>query len=349
MPLREPLRTARGEVLSRHGFVVRIAGQGGLEGLGEASPLPPWTEDLKACGGALEAAAVHLDGPVEDPEEALSDLDAFCKPLRGAPAARHGLALALLDLAAQQAQESLAAYLARTRLARPLAPHQDLEVHALIGAIAPEEAAAHAADALQRGYRCVKLKLAGTAAHDLARVAAVRKALGEEPELRLDANGAWSLAEARARLAALRPHRPAFVEQPTPPGDLAALAALRGAGVPIAADEAAATVAGAQRVLEAGAADVLIVKPHALGGPDRAAEVLALAERARVPAIVTSLLDGPLGTLGARHTALLLPAPRPACGVGLEGLFDGIPAAMRAEQGRVPVPSGPGLGWGAAP
>lgn len=343
LPLRAPLRTAAGEVRVRRGFLARIADGEGRTGLGEACPLPPWTEDVKACGAALEAAADHLDAPVEDPEEALTDLDAYCRPLAKAPAARHALALALLDLAAQADGQPLGAYLARSRLGRD-ADTAPLPVNAVLGAAAPEAVAEAAQSLVQAGFRCIKLKLAGSPGEDEACVAAVRGAIGGA-ELRLDPNAAWSLEDARARLAALRRYGIAYVEQPV--AGVEDLAELRKAGlVPVAADEAAATVAGARRVLDEGAADVLIVKPHALGGPDRAAEVLALAQQRGVPCVVTSLLDGPVGLLGARHVAALLPGPRPACGVAIEGLFERDPPGFAAEHGTVRLPSGPGLGFG---
>lgn len=338
--LREPLRSARGEVQVRRGFLVRLEDEGGRRGTGEACPLPPWTEGVKACGAALEAAAQHLDEAVEDPEEALTDLDAYCRPIAKAPAARHALATALLDLAAQEAGEPLCRYLARTRLAGGVSP-EAIPANATLGALPPGEAAARAAERRASGYTAFKLKLAGTPAEDEARAAAVRGAIGDA-ELRLDANGAWSLEEARARLAALVRLDVAYVEQPV--ADIAGLLELRKAGlVRVAADEAAANLAGAARVLEEGAADVLIVKPHALGGPDRACDVLAAAAARGVPCVITAFLDGPVGLAGARHVAALLPAPRPACGIAVEGLFERDLPGMAAQRGLVAVPAGPGL------
>lgn len=346
LALREPLPTAAGTIAARRGFLLRV-GLEGLVGLGEATPLPPWTEDLKACRAALDAAAEHLDG-LEDPEEALTDLDAFCKPLRAAPAARHGLALALLDLAARRAGLPLAAHLARSRPGREAALPARVPLNALVGALPPAAAAAAAKLAAAEGFRCVKLKLGGAPEEDLARALAVREAVGPDVELRLDANGAWTPDQALARLGALRAARPAYVEQPVPAGDVPALAAVRAAGlVPVAADEAAATLAGARRVLAARAADVVVVKPHALGGPDRALEVLAEAEAAGVRAVVTSLLDGPVALAGARHVAALLPEPRPACGL-LGDLFEEPLPGFAVRGGAVEVPARPGLGLGGA-
>jgi L-alanine-DL-glutamate epimerase-like enolase superfamily enzyme len=323
--------------------VVRITDAEGHVGLGEAAPLEPWTEDLKRCAAALEDAAGVLAGPVGEAQRALDKLDVHVRALQHCRAARHGLALALLDLAAQQRGMPLGAYLAGQFL-DGAPPADRVEVNALLGTADPKAAAAEAAELLARGYRSFKLKLAGPRDADLERVAAARSAIGHA-ELRLDANGAWDRAEAAGRLRELAAFAPAFVEQPVPATDVEGLADLRRMSlVPIAADEAAATPAAAERVLAAGAADVLIVKPMALGGPDRAVEVLAAAQRAGVPCVVTSLLDGPIARAGALHVAACAPPPRRACGLGTIALFGGMKDDVR--DGSLAVPRGRGLGLG---
>ena len=103
----------------------------------------------------------------------------------------------------------------------------------------PEEAAARAAEGVQEGYSCFKLKVG--LPDDEQRVAAVREAIGSWPALRIDANGAWSVDEAIASIRALERHDLQFVEQPC--RTLEELAEVRRrVSVPIAADEPVATV-----------------------------------------------------------------------------------------------------------
>ena len=120
------------------------------------------------------------------------------------------------------------------------------------------------------GFRTLKLKAgkADTTATLVERVGAVRAAVGDDVALRLDANGTWGLEAATRRLRALAGFALQYVEQPLDPGALAKGAALRDrVGVPIAADEAVTSVAAARAVLDAGAADVLVVKPSRVGWP----------------------------------------------------------------------------------
>ncbi|MDZ5812751.1 o-succinylbenzoate synthase, partial [Halorubrum sp. AD140] len=111
--LTTPLATARGEITERDGFLVAVGpgdgddcGAGGDDaagGLGEAAPLPGWTEPLSACESALRG----VDGDEGDTAvDALARLDPD-----ETPAARHGLALALADAAAREEGRSLSARL----------------------------------------------------------------------------------------------------------------------------------------------------------------------------------------------------------------------------------------------
>src|SRR5207237_3424526 len=91
--LRAPLATAHGELREREGFLVQVD-----EGRGEACPLPAFgTEDLAACAGALVRAAEML-APLPPP----SRIEDIALDLHDAPAARHGVELALLDLLARR-------------------------------------------------------------------------------------------------------------------------------------------------------------------------------------------------------------------------------------------------------
>ena len=115
-------------------------------------------------------------------------------------------------------------------------------------------------------------------AQDVERVAAARSALGPSARIRLDANGAWSGDEALAILTDVERYGIEYVEQPVPADDLESLASLRRrAKVRIAADEAVADESSAIALLDAEAADVLILKPPTLGGVRATA---AIAKRA---------------------------------------------------------------------
>ncbi len=81
-----------------------------------------------------------------------------------------------------------------------------------------------AAEAIGRGFASVKLKVGRAGREeDVARVRAVRSALGPDVRLRLDANGAWSAKEAIGVIDRVRGCNIEFVEQPVAPGNIDAM------------------------------------------------------------------------------------------------------------------------------
>jgi L-alanine-DL-glutamate epimerase-like enolase superfamily enzyme len=92
----------------------------------------------------------------------------------------------------------------------------------------------------------------------------------------------------------------------------------------LAADESATTEEGAKRVIESGAADVIVIKPSAVGGPLAALRVAREATQADLKVVVTSLLDSAVGVTAAAETAAAIAEEidLPACGLATAGLFD---------------------------
>lgn len=202
-----------------------------------------------------------------------------------------------------------------------------------------------AIEAVAQGYRCLKLKV-GNDAKGPTRVADVRRAVGPDVALRLDANGSWG-DDAERLLRAVAPLGIEYVEQPLPAGHETKMSALRrSAGVPIAADESAHDTEKALDLIAGGAFDVVIVKPMVLGGLDRAAQVLHAAREKRVRVVVTDVVESAVGRTGALHLAALLPEPRPACGLASGEWFarDVVPHPPRVVEGALDVPTVPGLG-----
>lgn len=354
LALRSPLETAHGDIDSRQGFLVGIGedpswigggqsgtreGQSGisegqfgneLRGIGEATPLAGWTESLATCRSALEAFQ-RVDA--DHPGEALASLT-------GMPAARHGVALALLDATARADDVGLADYLAR--YGDTVA--DTVPVNATIGIATPEETAARAEEAVEAGYECVKLKVGSDDLDgDIRRVQAVRRAVGEGVAIRLDANGSWAPATARRAIRRLSGVGVEYVEQPVAATELAAMADLRGRGVEIAADETLAAY-DLGDVLDADAADVVVLKPMALGGPDRAIDAAMAARRAGVDAVVTTTIDAVVARTAAIHVAAAVPDVRP-CGLATGDLLATDLAADPAPvvDGEIYVPDGPGV------
>ncbi|WP_166352240.1 o-succinylbenzoate synthase [Phytoactinopolyspora limicola] len=196
------------------------------------------------------------------------------------------------------------------------------------------------------GCRTAKVKVAdhpGSLAEDVARVEAVRDALGPEGALRVDANGAWDVDTAVATIGYLdrAAHGLEYVEQPCHTIDELA-AVRRRVDVRIAADESIRRADDPLRVAVAGAADIAVIKCTPLGGVRRA---LRVAEAAGLPCVVSSALETSVGLSAQLALAGALPDLEFACGLGTLSLLDGdvVAAAdsLRPVGGYLPVPRRP--------
>lgn len=193
-----------------------------------------------------------------------------------------------------------------------------VSVNATVPAVAAGRV--HEVLALFPGCTTAKVKVAEagqTMGDDLDRLAAVRDALGTSGRVRVDANGAWDLAEARSRLP--RYDRAAggleYVEQPCAAADdLARLR--RGVDVPVAADESIRLSDDPRAAAEA--VDVVIVKVAPLGGVPAVLDLVAEIDR---PVVVSSALDSSVGLAAGLALAAALPDLPFACGLGTAALL----------------------------
>lgn len=330
LPLSTPLSTASGDIERREGFVVRFDHRGET-GVGEATPLPGWTESIEECEKALEQAlATHRE---RGHSGALLEFDAG-----SVPAARHGFATALLDADARADGVSLAEWFDADA-------GRSVPVNATVGDGSVDETVAAAESAVADGFDCLKVKAGARPVEgDVDRVRAVREAVGDGVELRVDANGAWDRDAAERALEAVAGLDVAYVEQPLPPDDLSGHADLRDRGVDIALDEAFVEYRAAD-VLEADAADVLVLKPMVLGGPGNAHTIAMRAREAGIEPVVTTTVDGVVARTAAVHVAAAIPTIG-ACGLATAGYLESDltddPAPV--EDGRITRPDGDGLG-----
>ncbi|MGH3800428.1 MAG: o-succinylbenzoate synthase [Pseudonocardiaceae bacterium] len=174
------------------------------------------------------------------------------------------------------------------------------------------------------GCGTAKVKVAdhpGSLGEDLARVGAVRDALGPQGAIRIDANGLWDTDTAVAVIPQLDKAAGGlqYVEQPC--RTIEELATVRRkVTVPIAADESIRRAEDPLRVAVAGAADIAVIKCTPLGGVRRALQV---AEAAGLPCVVSSALETSVGLAVQVALAGALPELDFACGLGTLSLLRG--------------------------
>ncbi|MDR1824300.1 MAG: o-succinylbenzoate synthase [Bifidobacteriaceae bacterium] len=197
----------------------------------------------------------------------------------------------------------------------PRAVRQRVPVNAIVPAVPPDRAAQLVADS--GGCRAAKVKVAEpgqSLEEELARVAAVREALGPGGQIRVDANGAWDVSTAVRHLTAL--NRAAggleYAEQPC--ATVPELAEVRRrCRVPIAADESIRRAADPFEVKRQQAADVVVLKVQPLGG---VRACLDLAAELELPVVVSSAVETSVGLAAGVALAAALPRLEFACGLG---------------------------------
>ena len=211
-----------------------------------------------------------------------------------------------------------------------------IPINCTVPAVGPELAA----DIVRRsGCTTAKVKVAERGqvlADDLLRVEAVRDALGPSGRVRVDANGAWSVDDARIAVNTLDAvGNLEYVEQPC--ATVEALAALRLViDVPIAADESIRNADDPMRVVELEAADIAVLKVQPLGGVHASLEI---AERIGLPVVVSGAVETSVGLAAGLALAAALPELPYACGLGTTSLLEGdvVASPLVPVDGHLPV------------
>jgi L-Ala-D/L-Glu epimerase len=332
--LRRPLEAAYGVVRERELLTVTLTDEDGVTGRGEAAPLEPYD----GVSGARVRTALEAYRPVlmQSAEVNGAQLIEACRRVDDLPAALAAIDLALWDHAGVRAGKPVARLLTDD-------PAMGVAVNATLAATDRAGAAEQAARAAELGFPCVKVKVG--VGDDPARVAAVRAAAGPQMALRVDANGAWEVDEAVRAIEALTPVGLELVEEPTH-----GLAAVREVRERVAARVAIDETAAAHGALGAGVADAVCLKISRCGGIAGLLAAAALVRASGAEVYLASTLDGPLGVAAAVHAAAALASrgPLPACGLATLGLFADLEDPLPAREGRIAVPSAPGLGVEAA-
>lgn len=310
IPFRRPFATAAGTWHHREAWIVRLYAADGRVGSGEACL------DPGASPSALEALAAAVRAHVVDGDEPV-------------------------DLALVGAIEAARLDLGLATLGGPEAAAGSVAVNATIATEDPAESLAAALLAAEDGYATIKLKggRERSTTEVVARLTAIRDAVGPDVAIRLDVNGAWDLATARARLAGLVGLGLEYVEQPIPAGDIAALSSLGAdSGVPIAADESVVSATAARELVEAGAVAVLVVKPDRVGGPLAALSIAREAAAAGVGVTISTLLDTGVGLAAAQRVAARLPGGAHGLATGDVLTNDLLATPLTVHGGRLDVP-----------
>ena len=315
VPLRVPFKTALRSVSSVEDVIVEIHTDTGAVGYGEAPPTGVITGDTTgAIIGAIRdhIAKTIIGRDVDDFEDLMIALNACIQKNTSAKAA---VDMALWDLYGQLYKIPVYKLMGGAK--------KSIVTDITISVNDPEEMVRDALNAIDRGYDCLKVKVGIDPELDVARLAAVREAVGKDVKLRIDANQAWNAKQA-ARIQDQMQEKGLdieFVEQPVPAADLEGMQYVtRHASVPVLADESVFSPADALRIMQTGAADFVNIKLMKCGGIREALKINAICEAAGIEVMLGCMVEE--SNLGITAAASLGAATRNITRADLDATFN---------------------------
>jgi len=340
VPLRTPFKTALRSVSSVEDVIVEIHTDTGNIGYGEAPPTGAITGDttLAIIGAIQDHIARSILG--KDLEEFEDLLQTVQKCIIGNTSAKAAVDMALWDLYGQMHNIPVYQLMGSAR--------KQIVTDITISVNDPETMVRDALIALDRGYDCLKMKVGVNPELDVARLKAVRQAVGNEITIRIDANQAWKPKQAVKILNTMQEQglQIELVEQPVAAHDLEGLKYVTDRSyVPVLADESLYSPADAATILRMGAADLLNIKLMKCGGLYNALKICSLAEVYGVECMIGCMLEAKISVNAAVHLAC---AKKVITKVDLDGPVlckeDPILGGAVFDEKLITVSDGPGLG-----
>ncbi len=308
VPLRRPIAARRQQVSCRSGLLVRLKESRGYTAWGEVAPLPGVHREHPQKLLPLLKQALHRLAASSLPEstaELAVQLKPLWEELKLPSILRYGLEMALLSLLAQVNGTRPACLFVEHPLPR-------LPLNGVLFGNG-EDVLQRAGELAAQGYRAVKLKIGRRGLEtDVALVRNLRRVLGEAMALRLDANRAWTLAQALAFARGVEEACPEYIEEPLQdPALLPDLIART--ELPVALDESLAE--SSARQCHGPAARAWIIKPSVLGGLFEARTWVQMAARQGCVAVISAAFDTGLGLAALGEFAAAHMEPTVAAGL----------------------------------
>jgi L-alanine-DL-glutamate epimerase-like enolase superfamily enzyme len=319
------------------GHIVRIATEDGIEGFGYASATPHMGSIQDTLAAELALFRPLVVG--RDPRNIEGILIALDRALHGAPQAKAAIDCALHDLVARALGVPLNVLFGGT-------VRDAIPILRILAIKTPQEMAAQAQKLVDKGYRYLKIKVHGEVDEDVARVAAIRRQVGDDVHLTIDANQSYSTKDAIAALNRMAEHRIDLVEQPVSADDFEGLALItRTVPVTVEADEAAGSLRQIFELVSKRAVDAISLKIPKLGGLRNTLAAARLCEAGHIKYRLGAAVGSRVLSAQALHLACALPGVDYACELAeFDRLLDDPFEGLEAQDGMLRLPQGPGSG-----
>lgn len=296
LPLAHPFKTALRTVERIEDIAVKVVGEDGLVGYGEAPPTAVITGDttgsiLCAIEDYIKPALVGMD--LNDLPNLMGRLNS-CLVHNTSPKA--AVDMALYDLWAKSQGKPLYQLLGNAR--------SSFETDLTISVNSVDEMVKDALEATRRGFTTLKIKVGKEGMADIDRITAIRKAVGNDVKLRVDANQGWTASQSVAIIKTMeaRGLNVELVEQPVPADDVAGLKYVTGqVETPILADEAVFSPTDAANLIALRACDLINIKLMKTGGIWNALKICELARQHHMDCMIGCMLESQVAVAAAAH------------------------------------------------
>ncbi|PMS27505.1 mandelate racemase/muconate lactonizing enzyme family protein [Paraburkholderia rhynchosiae] len=287
MPLAKPIKLPNVTITCLNTLLLRITADNGMVGMSESGDTSSWYR------GESQASMTAMIGDIFAPRILLGEDPGNIEKIVGMMdqlARDNNQAKALVDCALHDLKGKI--------LGRPVydllggRTRESVPLGWVLSAGEPEKVAELAIQVRDAGFSAFKLKVGRhTFDNDVATVREVRKALGPDARITLDANGSWNYEQALKTIRRLDPYDLAFMEQPLAHQYHDSLSKLRERiNTPIYADEGAQELGDLRQIAEKRAADGVILKIQKVGGLIKAQRYLAVCRMYDIPVFCSTLI-----------------------------------------------------------
>jgi len=287
LELIEPFRISLGLITSLATVLVKIETEDGYVGYGEAAPLSFVTgETVDSVISAIDLMSNTLIGMDSTCIEKIHD--AMNRTFRENNVAKAGIDIAIYDILAKRANTPLYKYLGGSK--------NSFELDKTISMEAPEKMAELALKVKSEGFDIVKVKLGETPKKDIARIKAIREAIGSDMRIRIDANQGWSKIDAIKIINAIEKYDIEVIEQPLKYWDLEGHSLVREkVMIPLMADESLFSPMDAIKIIKEKAFDSFNIKLMKSAGLHNAIKISAIGEAAGYQCMVGCMGESLIG------------------------------------------------------
>lgn len=282
-------------------LLVKVHTDEGIIGIGEASCTPRWSGEDQFTAQHLIRAYLEPLLVGENPIEVEKLAGKFRLAFAGNFFTKAAVEMALWDIAGKVAGKPVYELLGGK-------VRESIPTKWSVSGVAPEKAAEIAKWAVAQGFTAMKVKVGIDPEGDVARVKAVREAVGPDIKLGVDANGGWAPDVAVKIIERLCEFGIYFAEQPVAPEHVAEMADMREKiSVPLIADESICTLLDAKVLALVNAADVFSIYVGKAGGIGPAKKIAEFAQSVGIKCTVGSNLELGVGSAAMIHLAMATP------------------------------------------